>query len=81
MGKGKKFYYLCGCLMGGTMISLLFEEKFHIAHVDSVFNLLLIFASIGLCITSKMILNKEMVRVSYLIINILISNGIIKLTV
>ena len=67
--------------MSGTMISLLFEEKFHIAHVDSVFNLLLIFASIGLCITSKMILNKEMVRVSYLIINILISNGIIKLTV
>ena len=81
MGKGKKFYYLCGCLIIATMMSLLFEQKFHIAHVDDVFNLLLIFASIGLCITSKLILNKEMVRVFYLIINILISNGIIKLTV
>ena len=81
MGKGKKFYYLCGCLTIGTIISLLFEEKFHIVHVGNVFYLLIIFASIGLCMTSKLILNKEMDGVSYLIINILISNGVIKLIV
>lgn len=74
----KIFYCLCGLLISATAISLLVEQKLQI---NILVYLLVICISIGLCLASKLILNEEMTRISYLVVNILLVNGLIKLMV
>ena len=78
MNEEKKFYGLCGCLIGATIISVFVEQKLQ---MSGLVYLLLICVSIGLCISAKLILNKEMTGISQLILNVLIVNGLIKLMV
>ena len=78
MNREKKFYCLYGLLLVATSISLLVEQKLQI---NILVYLLVICISIGLCLASKLILNKDMIRISYLVVNILLVNGLIKLTV
>jgi len=78
-GKEKeKFYRVVALILGLTIINIGYERFFT---VNGLIYELIVFTSLGLCITSILFMNQEMDPLSRRILDIVLFNAVIKLTI